>query len=282
MCAAGRAGRSPTAGRRSACGPGARHCRPRPRASPSRKGWPAPPADVSASPDPCASIPPVLWDRGVIVNRPARCRWLNTCSPGVLSAPHPDNLCRRQSNPCIDSLRVIPAVTFGRGADLAARKLVAACAALTYAALFAPAQDGVDRPPQFGVTAFGHCPELERWQELTDFAAEMNKDGGRLHFTFFISGINFIADANRAIYEGPHQRRGYSRINFGGSPDDVRRRVGYVNALYRSGHEIASHAVGHFDGATWSVSDWNKEFHAYSDILRNVGSNSGLAETALA
>ena len=91
----------------------------------------------------------------------------------------------------------------------------------------------------------------------------MNKDGDRLHFTFFVSGINYIADASRNIYEGPHQRRGASRINFGGSPEDVRRRVDYVNELYRAGHEIASHAIGHFDGRSWSAADWEKEFRAY-------------------
>ena len=61
--------------------------------------------------------------------------------------------------------------------------------------------------------------------QLTDFAAELNRDGDRLHFTFFVSGSNFIADGRRSIYEGPHQRRGYSRISFGGSPEQVRRRV---------------------------------------------------------
>ena len=91
---------------------------------------------------------------------------------------------------------------------------------------------GVERPPQFIVMAFDNCTELERWQELTDFAAEMNKDGDKLHFTFFVSGINFIADANRKVYEGPHQPRGASRINFGGTPADVARRVDYVNALH--------------------------------------------------
>ena len=91
------------------------------------------------------------------------------------------------------------------------------------------ARADVDRPPQFVVMAFDNCTELERWQELTDFAAQMNKDGDRLHFTFFVSAINFIADASRYVYEGPHQRRGASRINFGGTPEHVRKRVDYVN-----------------------------------------------------
>ena len=79
----------------------------------------------------------------------------------------------------------------------------------------------VERPPQFVMLAFDNCTELERWQDLADFAAEMNRDGTRLHFTFFVSGINFIEDGNRSVYQGPGQRRGYSRINFGGSAEDV-------------------------------------------------------------
>src|SRR5258708_1030585 len=125
--------------------------------------------------------------------------------------------------------------------------------------------------------AFDNCTELERWQELTDFAAELNRDGDRVHFTFFVSGSNFIADGRRSIYEGPHQRRGYSRISFGGSPEQVRRRVEYVNALYRSGHEIASHAVGHFNGAAWSGGDWEKEFRAFNDGLKDGWPKHGIA-----
>jgi peptidoglycan/xylan/chitin deacetylase (PgdA/CDA1 family) len=165
---------------------------------------------------------------------------------------------------------------------LAARKLVAALALLVAHGVFSSTQAGVDRPPQFVVMAFDNCTELERWQELSDFAAEMNRDGDRVHFTFFVSGTNFIADTNRAVYEGPRQRRGYSRINFGGSPDNVRRRVDYVNALYRNGHEIGSHAVGHFNGASWSVADWEKEFRSFREILNDVGPNNGLAGSKLA
>src|SRR5499433_4153465 len=114
---------------------------------------------------------------------------------------------------------------------MTARKLIPVLGLLAAQALAVPAQAGVDRPPQFIVMAFDNCTELERWQELTDFAAELNRDGDRLHFTFFVSGSNFIADGSRNIYEGPHQRRGYSRISFGGSPEQVRKRVEYANAL---------------------------------------------------
>src|SRR5262249_47447140 len=58
--------------------------------------------------------------------------------------------------------------------------------------------------------------------------------------------------------------------------------VAYVNDLYRNGHEIASHAVGHFNGAAWSAGDWQREFRAFGDIVDNVVSNNGLPESKLA
>ena len=134
----------------------------------------------------------------------------------------------------------------------------------------------VERPPQFVEIAFDNCTELERWKELSDFAAAMNRDGDRLHFTFFVSGINFIADANRNLYQAPGRARGASNIGFGGSADEVRQRVDYINAAYQSGHEIGSHAVGHFSGRGWSSGDWAHELHSFRDILANVGPNNGL------
>lgn len=141
--------------------------------------------------------------------------------------------------------------------------------------LVSPARAEVDRPPQFVAIAFDNCTELERWQELSDFAAEMNKDGDRLHFTFFVSAVNFIANQNRNVYEGPRQPRGASSINFGGSPDDVKRRVDYVNALQAGGHEIASHAVGHFNGSAWSQGEWDREFRSFESVLSNIAQNNG-------
>jgi peptidoglycan/xylan/chitin deacetylase (PgdA/CDA1 family) len=150
------------------------------------------------------------------------------------------------------------------------KRCAAILAILAADCLFSMARAGVDRPPQFIVMGFDNCTELDRWKELSDFAAEMNKDGDRVHFTFFISGINFLADAHKGLYQGPRQVRGYSRINFGGSADDVRQRIAYINDMHRRGHEIASHAVGHFDGRTWSKAEWEREFRSFKDFFTNV------------
>ena len=152
---------------------------------------------------------------------------------------------------------------------LAGVAVTAACEQGVQGAEVEPAQ--VERPPQFVMLAFDNCTQLDRWQDLVDFAAEMNRDGPRVHFTFFVSGVNFIEDGNRNVYQGPGQRRGYSRINFGGSAEDVGRRVAYVNALYAQGHEIASHALGHFNGAHWSAAQWLQEFATYRNIVANGG-----------
>jgi peptidoglycan/xylan/chitin deacetylase (PgdA/CDA1 family) len=146
----------------------------------------------------------------------------------------------------------------------------------------APAHaDEVARPPQYVMLAFDNCTELARWQDLSDFAAAMDRDGKRVRFTFFVSGINYIEDGSRAVYQGPGQRRGYSRINFGGSAEDVKRRIDFINALYAQGHEIASHAVGHFDGRHWSAAQWEQEFASYRDIFANAGDKARAATSKL-
>ena len=85
---------------------------------------------------------------------------------------------------------------------------------------------------------------------------------------------------NKSLYEAPHQRRGSSRINFGGTLDDVRRRILFINELHARGHEIASHAVGHFDGRNWSAADWKREFDAFDQAFSHVAANNGLPADA--
>ncbi|HKY85332.1 MAG TPA: polysaccharide deacetylase family protein [Pseudorhodoplanes sp.] len=153
------------------------------------------------------------------------------------------------------------------------------CVSLIAAVAAAPAL-AADRPPQYIAIAFDNCTELERWKEWSDFAAGMNRDADRVHFTFFVSGANFIADQNKSLYAAPHERRGFSRINFGGTLDDVRSRILFINELHARGHEIASHAVGHFDGRTWSAADWKREFDAFDQAFSQVAANNGLPAEA--
>jgi hypothetical protein len=132
------------------------------------------------------------------------------------------------------------------------------------------ARADAERPPQFVMLAFDGGISLPRWQDLGDFSAAMKRDGKPVNFTIFVSGIAFVEDANRNVYQGPGQRRGYSAINFGGKAEDVQKRVDLINAMYASGHEIASHANGHFNGAHWSAAQWEQEFAAYRAIYDNA------------
>ena len=155
--------------------------------------------------------------------------------------------------------------------------MLLAFAGVVFGVVSAQAASAVERPPQYVAIAFDNCTELDRWQDWSDFAAELNRGGERIRFTFFVSGINFLSNAKKHLYQGPSQSRGASRINFGGSADDVRKRVAFMNALRRDGHEIASHAVGHFDGRSWGAAAWTSEFSSFDGLLENVARNNELA-----
>lgn len=144
------------------------------------------------------------------------------------------------------------------------------------------------RPPQFVMFAFDNCTENERWQDLAKFSSHMRELNREIEFTFFLSGVNFISDNKRMFYKGPHHNQGASNIGFGGSLEDVKTRSTYAYKLYTEGHELASHAVGHFSGAEWSQEDWveelqkfkkivvdNFEFFGFSDVSKMVSSIVG-------
>jgi hypothetical protein len=121
----------------------------------------------------------------------------------------------------------------------------------------------VERPPQFVAISFDNCGELDRWRELSDF---LEVAGPKINFTFFVSGTNFLPYAQRHRYRAPGQATGQSNIGFGGNAADVRERLSLIKRLQERGDEIASHAVGHFDGRHWSIAQWTEEFHAYRDL----------------
>ncbi len=139
-----------------------------------------------------------------------------------------------------------------------------------------PAQS-VARPPQFVLLAFDNCQENQTWKEVTEFLQDMNSsDRNRLRFTFFLSGVALLKHDARAAYTEPTGRKGVSRINFGGTEAELLERISRINKLYKDGNEIASHAVGHFDGGKWTTEMWRHEFDQYNRILNNVADVNGL------
>jgi len=122
----------------------------------------------------------------------------------------------------------------------------------------------VNRPPQFVLLAFDGSKSLPMWKETREFARKNN-----IKFTYFVSGVYFIADNDKNFYAEPSRGLGKSAIGWGGSPQEIQARNQQVVAAISEGHEIASHANGHFDGAKYTTLQWEMELKQFRDILRN-------------
>jgi hypothetical protein len=86
--------------------------------------------------------------------------------------------------------------------------------------------------------------------------------------TYFISGTYFIPTAQKHLYVAPGGHGpGVSEIGWGGVPADIALRYKNVQAAKDEGHEIGSHANGHFDGSSWTEADWNSEFDQFDTII---------------
>lgn len=120
----------------------------------------------------------------------------------------------------------------------------------------------VDRPPQFVLLAFDGSKSLNMWGETRAFAQSEN-----IKFTYFVSGVYYISESQKGRYVEPKRGAGKSAIGFGASTQDVRERVSQTLRAYEEGHEIASHANGHYNGEDYSVEDWNSELTQFRDIL---------------
>lgn len=128
------------------------------------------------------------------------------------------------------------------------------------------------RPPQYVLMAFDGSLSLDFWEESLTFANNLKAANKPLDFTYFISGTYFIPDALKADrakgYKAPHGLGwGKSAIGFGGVTEKIKTRVDYVDRAATEGHEIASHANGHFDGSQWTYEDWKSEFEQFDSIF---------------
>jgi len=70
---------------------------------------------------------------------------------------------------------------------------------------------------------------------------------------------------------------GRSAIGFSENDDQTLiKRISYLNKAFEEGHEIASHANGHFDGSKWTHSHWMSEFKQFTDLIFRVFTNNKL------
>jgi peptidoglycan/xylan/chitin deacetylase (PgdA/CDA1 family) len=123
----------------------------------------------------------------------------------------------------------------------------------------------VPTPPQFVCLAFDGSNEPEFWQATRKFAASAG-----VRFTYFISGVYFLLTADKNDYIDPAGKPGKSNIGFGGTLDMMKQRLEQVRLAMKEGHEIGSHAIGHFDGAKYTFEQWDKEFAQFTGVLSNV------------
>ena len=130
----------------------------------------------------------------------------------------------------------------------------------------------VERPPQYVLLAFDGSLNNEMWDETISFAKNNNAK-----FSYFISGVYFLLNENRANYSEPTKGLGVSNIGFAGdSKTKLVDRVNYLNRAYDDGHTIGSHANGHFDGSEWSTSQWESEFQQFYNLIFNVYNQKGI------
>jgi hypothetical protein len=116
------------------------------------------------------------------------------------------------------------------------------------------------------------------WKDTRAFSQQMIAAGKPIHFTYFISGVYFITEANKTLYLPPKEAPGTSKIGYGDSSTDIASRLEQMNLAIQEGQELGSHANGHFSGTTWDYKDWKQEFRAFTFLTTNVSLNNLLQQ----
>ncbi|UOF00689.1 polysaccharide deacetylase family protein [Bdellovibrio reynosensis] len=143
----------------------------------------------------------------------------------------------------------------------------------------AQAAPKVPRPTQYVMVGFDGGLNLTQWQATRAFAADMAKNKKPINFTYFISGVYLLREANRHFYAPPKHDVGYSQIGFGANIADISARIDMINDSFIEGHEIASRANGNFNGMEdlWNQADWESEFRQWNDFIFGAYFNNGIS-----
>jgi hypothetical protein len=151
------------------------------------------------------------------------------------------------------------------------RLLLSTCLAASF--LLPAIAEAADRPKQLVIISFDGAHDNALWLKSREMAA---KNGA--HFTYFLSCTFLMNEAAKKAYQAPHQKRGKSNVGFAQSDDEIRERLGNIWHAHVEGHDISSHACGHFDGRLWSEADWSAEYATFHETLKNAWKSVNLAE----
>lgn len=148
---------------------------------------------------------------------------------------------------------------------------VVSAALISLPAIAAPKVEDVKRP-QVVLISFDGAHDVAQWQRSRNLAARTGA-----HFTYFLSCVFLLSRETRGEYLAPGKSPGRSNVGFAMSKQEVADRLGQINLAAAEGHDIASHACGHFDGGKWSKAEWTQEFTAFSKIMRDAYKINGIS-----
>ena len=118
-----------------------------------------------------------------------------------------------------------------------------------------------EKPPQFVTISFDGSCSLDIMRHYLDTAEQVDA-----FFTFFISGLCLLPEADRFLYQTPGREAGSSAIGFADDAQEVVGRIANYKEAYERGHEMGTHFLGHWcepnDGAvnSWGPAEWQSEF----------------------
>ena len=136
----------------------------------------------------------------------------------------------------------------------------------------APLSASAAERTQYVIISFDGAHNIAQWKRSRALAA---KTGAK--FTYFLSCVFLLSPETRKTYRAPGLAAGKSNVGFALTNDEVSQRLGEIWTARAEGHEIASHACGHFDGARWNKADWLREFAMFTTILGDAYRINGIA-----
>jgi peptidoglycan/xylan/chitin deacetylase (PgdA/CDA1 family) len=151
-------------------------------------------------------------------------------------------------------------------------RVLLALACLATPASAEPGQEFVKSgEPQYVLISFDNSNGIAEWKRSRALAAATGAK-----FTYFLSCVFLVPRDRRTSYDPPEHKAGKSNIGFAPSRADIAERLNEIWAARSEGHEIGSHACGHFDGKDWSAADWTSEFSSFRKILETAFDANGI------